>query len=90
MAPPPLSHGLLARLAHARKAANLTQAELAERAGLSRMTVQRLESGSLDPRLSTLQELARVLNMELHAVQAEPAVPAEPAASAEAAQLLTA
>lgn len=87
MAPPPLSHGLLARLAHARKAANLTQAELAERAGLSRMTVQRLESGSLDPRLSTLQELVRVLNMELHAVQAEPA---EPAAQAEAAQLLTA
>ena len=76
MAPPPLSHGLLARLADARKAANLTQAELAERAGLSRMTVQRLESGSLDPRLSTLQELVRVLNMELHAVQAEPAEPA--------------
>ena len=76
MAPPPLSHDLLARLAHARKAANLTQAELAERAGLSRMTVQRLESGSLDPRLSTLQELVRVLNMELHAVQAEPAEPA--------------
>lgn len=87
MAPPPLSHGLLARLAHARKAANLTQAELAERAGLSRMTVQRLESGSLDPRLSTLQELVRVLNMELHAVQAEPA---EPAAQAEAAESLTA
>lgn len=76
MAHSPLSHDLLARLAHARKAANLTQAELAERAGLSRMTVQRLESGSLDPRLSTLQELVRVLNMELHAVQAEPAEPA--------------
>ena len=87
MAHPSLSHDLLARLAHARKAANLTQAELAERAGLSRMTVQRLESGSLDPRLSTLQELVRVLNMELHAVQAEPA---EPAAQAEAAESLTA
>lgn len=87
MAHPPLSHDLLARLAHARKAANLTQAELAERAGLSRMTVQRLESGCLDPRLSTLQELVRVLNMELHAVQA---VPAEPAAQAQAAESLTA
>ena len=75
MAPPPLSHGLLAHLAHARKAANLTQTELAERAGLSRMTVQRLESGSLDPRLSTLQELAHALNMELHAVPAEAAEP---------------
>ena len=87
MAHSPLSHDLLARLAHARKAANLTQAELAERAGLSRMTVQRLESGSLDPRLSTLQELARVLNMELHAVQT---APAEPAAQAPAAEPLTA
>ena len=73
MAPPPLSHGLLARLAHARKAANLTQAELAERAGLSRMTVQRLESGSLDPRLSTLQELARALDMQLQVLPAETA-----------------
>ena len=73
MAHSPLSDDLLARLAHARKAANLTQAELAERAGLSRMTVQRLESGSLDPRLSTLQELVRVLNMELHAVPAQAA-----------------
>lgn len=87
MAHSPLSHDLLARLAHARKAANLTQAELAERAGLSRMTVQRLESGGLDPRLSTLQELVRVLNMELHAVQT---APAEPAAQAPAAEPLTA
>lgn len=72
----PLSHDLVARLAHARKAANLTQAELAERAGLSRMTVQRLESGNLDPRLSTLQELTRVLDLELQAVQAVQAVAA--------------
>ena len=55
-------------LAQARKAQQITQAELAERAGLSRMTVQRLESGSLDPRLSTLQEMARVLGLELVAV----------------------
>ena len=53
----PLSHDLVVHLARARKAANLTQAELAERAGLSRMTVQRLESGNLDPRLSPLHEL---------------------------------
>ena len=74
----PLGHDLIARLAHARKAANLTQAELAERAGLSRMTVQRLEGGNLDPRLSTLQELARVLDMELHAVASDP-VDSQPA-----------
>lgn len=63
---------LVARLTQARKAAHLTQAELAERAGLSRMTVQRLEGGNLDPRLSTLQELARVLGLELHAAPAAP------------------
>lgn len=63
---------LIAQLAQARKAQHLTQAELAERAGLSRMTVQRLESGSLDPRLSTLHEMARVLGLALAAVPALP------------------
>lgn len=63
-----MGHDLVIRLTQARKAARLTQAQLAERAGLSRMTVQRLEGGNLDPRLSTLQELTRVLGMELHAV----------------------
>ncbi len=31
------------------------------------MTVQRLESGGLDPRLSTLSEMARVLGLEFQA-----------------------
>ena len=52
-------------LAAARKARQMTQAELASQAGLSRMTIQRLESNGLDPRLSTLQEMARVLEQEL-------------------------
>ena len=38
-----MSNELITRLTLARIAAKLTQAELAERAGLSRMTVQRLE-----------------------------------------------
>ncbi|MFT3815142.1 MAG: helix-turn-helix transcriptional regulator [Acidovorax sp.] len=63
-----MSTDLIPSLALARKAARLTQAELAERAGLARMTVQRLEGGSLDPRLSTLQELARTLGLDLIAV----------------------
>lgn len=67
-----MGHDLVARLTQARKTARLTQAELAERAGLSRMTVQRLEGGNLDPRLSTLQELVRVLDMELHALPSVP------------------
>lgn len=48
-----------------RKAAGRTQEELADNAGLTRMTVQRLESKKLDPRLSTVLELARALGMDL-------------------------
>ena len=59
------SYPLVTTLTGVRKAKQMTQAELAQRAGLSRMTVQRLESNGLDPRLSTLQEMARVLEQEL-------------------------
>lgn len=59
---------LILNLARARKAHQMTQAELAERAGLSRMTVQRTEAGDLDPRFSTLAEIARVLGMDIIAV----------------------
>lgn len=58
-------HPVVAALTAERKAQLITQAQLAERAGLSRMTVQRLESNGLDPRLSTLQEMAAVLDQEL-------------------------
>ncbi|WP_454004920.1 helix-turn-helix transcriptional regulator [Alcaligenes sp. Marseille-Q7550] len=47
-----------------RKAHGLTQAELARLAGLSRMTVSKIERGQVDPQLSTLQELARVLGAQ--------------------------
>ena len=52
-------------LVQARKAAGLTQTELAEKAGLSRMAIQKAESGSTDPRLSTLEVMARAMGMEL-------------------------
>ena len=52
-------------LVSARRAAGLTQQQLAERAGLSRMTVQRIESGQIDPRVSTLEVMARALGLEL-------------------------
>ena len=55
---------ILAELEAARKATALTQAELAHRSGVNRMTVSRIEAG-LDPKLSTLQELARAMGMEL-------------------------
>jgi len=63
-----MKNDLISSLAVARKATKVTQAELAERAGLSRMTVQRTEGGDLDPRYSTLAEMARVLGLDIIAV----------------------
>jgi len=51
-------------LAAVRRASKLQQADLAERAGVSRMTISRIESGH-DPRLATFYEIARALNMEM-------------------------
>jgi len=51
-------------LESARKAQGLTQEELALRAGTSRVTVGRVESG-FDPKLATVHELARALGLEL-------------------------
>ena len=59
------TYPLVVSLTAVRKSRQMTQAELASQAGLSRMTVQRLESNGLDPRLSTLQEMARVLEQDI-------------------------
>lgn len=56
---------ILDELHNARKAAGLTHDTLAQRAGVSRMTVQRTEAGKIDPRLSTLLVLARSLGMDI-------------------------
>jgi transcriptional regulator with XRE-family HTH domain len=65
------SYPLVTTLTAVRKSRQMTQAELAQRAGLSRMTIQRLESNGLDPRLSTLQEMARVLDYQFVAIPTE-------------------
>ena len=52
-------------LAETRRAAGLSHEALAERAGLSRMTIQRVEAEKIDPRLSTLEEMARALGMDM-------------------------
>ncbi len=41
--------------------AGLTQKELAERAGVSQSLIARIESGTVDPRLSTLKKILRAL-----------------------------
>lgn len=52
------------RLRAARLQANLTQEALAEKAGVSRDTVQRVERGAPeDPRLSAVWRLARALGL---------------------------
>lgn len=56
---------ILEELVNARTAAGLTQDNLAIKAGISRMTLQRMEAGKNDPRLSTLLVLARTLGMDL-------------------------
>ena len=56
---------LIQQLEVMRKAANLTQDDLAANAGLSRMTVQRAEAGQIDPRLSSVLAIAKTLNVEL-------------------------
>jgi transcriptional regulator with XRE-family HTH domain len=56
---------LSAELRSARRAAGINQDDLATRSGLSRKTVNRLETGAIDPRLSTLEVVARALGMEI-------------------------
>lgn len=62
---------LLDFLVRSRQAQGLTQAELAAKCGLSRMAIQKAESGATDPRLSTIHVMARALGMELMLVPAD-------------------
>ncbi|QIL80563.1 helix-turn-helix transcriptional regulator [Diaphorobacter sp. HDW4A] len=66
-----MTDALIDSLTAARKAQKITQADLAQRAGLSRMAVQRTETGDVDPRYSTLVEMSRVLGMQMMAVPAD-------------------
>ena len=51
------------RLARVRLDRNLTQAELAEQAGVSKRTISRIESGSVATQLSSLVRVCRVLDI---------------------------
>ena len=50
-----------------RRQANVTQQELAQRAGTSQSTIAAYETGVKSPTLRTLKNLASVLNLELEA-----------------------
>ncbi len=53
------------RLKQYREARGLTQEQLAEKAGVSRAYVARLEIGRHDPPLSTLEKLAKALKVKV-------------------------
>ena len=55
--------GTLHPLAAWRKSVGMTQAELAAAAGIRPATVSDIESGKIDPRLSTLRALAKALKL---------------------------
>jgi len=57
--------GRLHPLAAWRKAVGLTQAQLAEKAGVRGATISDIEQGRIDPRLSTLRALADALGVDL-------------------------
>src|SRR3954453_10911823 len=61
------AHGVTRRraeLAKARRAAGLTQEELAHRLGVDRSTVGRWEAGTVDPTLRARRELADALGVD--------------------------
>jgi transcriptional regulator with XRE-family HTH domain len=52
------------RLKRQRTRRALTQAELAERAGVTTATVARIERDEIEPRMTTLGKLARALEVD--------------------------
>ncbi len=52
------------RLKQLRAARDMSQADLAERSGVSREYIARLETGHHDPSLSTLVKLAKALKVK--------------------------
>lgn len=55
---------LIMRLKQLRAARDMSQADLAERSGVSREYIARLETGHHDPSLSTLVKLAKALKVK--------------------------
>jgi transcriptional regulator with XRE-family HTH domain len=60
------------KIIHFRKLKGITQEALAEITGLNVRTIQRIESGEVDPRLYTLKSIADALNVNLEELLPEP------------------
>lgn len=60
------------KIIHYRKVRGITQETLAEATGLNVRTIQRIESGEVDPRLYTLRSIADALEVNLEELLPEP------------------
>jgi transcriptional regulator with XRE-family HTH domain len=72
------------RIQAIRKSKGLSQEALAEEAGVSLRTIQRLEQGDTTPRSYTMQALATALGVPLEELREEPALLPAPVAEAPA------
>ena len=52
-------------VSRAREEARLTQEQLAERSGVSKVTINRIERGKLNPSMKTLSRLARAMGKQV-------------------------
>lgn len=68
---------IIQKLTQIRDKQGISQAALAAKAGLSRLTVVRTENEQIDPRLSTILVLARALGFNLMLVPTELSAPLE-------------
>lgn len=57
---------LMKAIIDARCDENLSQAELAQRAGLRQSNISRIENGNCNPTIHTLRQIAKGLGRELH------------------------
>ena len=58
-------HAVVQAIIDARKNAGLTQKELSERTGIAQGDISKLENGSANPSIRTLQRLAAAMGMTL-------------------------
>ena len=66
MAPSPDKlHPIVSALAAARHRAGLSQRALADKVGIAQSHLSKIERAAVDPQISSLMEIARVLGLEL-------------------------
>jgi len=58
-----ITQTLGANIAHRRRAARISQTDLAQRAAVSRATISNIERACYDPTLSTIERIANALNV---------------------------